>query len=67
MSGNEYLVKFLLENGADLKIRNQQGLTAIDFADFYQKPWIGDGLRSRWQRLYRESYDPIQRPSADSK
>jgi len=61
MSGNEYLVKFLLENGADLKIRNQQGLTAIDFADIYTKPWIGDGLRSRWLKLYKQPYsDPSQ-------
>ena len=56
MSGNEYLVKFLLDNGADLKIRNQQGLTAIDFADIYTKPWIGDGLRSRWAKLYKSPY-----------
>jgi ankyrin repeat protein len=56
MSGNEYLVKYLLDNGADLKIRNQQGLTAIDFADIYAKPWIGDGLRSRWVKLYKSPY-----------
>jgi len=56
MSGNEYLVKFLLDNGADLKVRNQQGLTAIDFADIYAKPWIGDGLRSRWVKLYKSPY-----------
>ncbi len=56
MSGNEYLVKYLLDNGADLKIRNQQGLTAIDFADIYTKPWIGDGLRSRWAKLYKSPY-----------
>jgi ankyrin repeat protein len=56
MSGNEYLVKYLLDNGADLKIRNQQGLTAIDFADIYAKPWIGDGLRSRWAKLYKSPY-----------
>ncbi len=56
MSGNEYLVKFLLDNGADLQIRNQQGLSAIDFADIYDKPWIGDGLRSRWNKLYKTQY-----------
>ena len=56
MSGNEYLVKYLLDNGADLKMRNQQGLTAIDFADIYIKPWIGDGLRSRWAKLYKSTY-----------
>ena len=56
MSGNEYLVKFLLDTGADLKIRNQQVLTAIDFDDIYVKPWIGDGLRSRWAKLYKSPY-----------
>ncbi len=56
MSGNEYLVKFLLDNGSDLKMRNQQGLTAIDFAIIYEKPWIGEGLKSRWQKLYKTPY-----------
>jgi uncharacterized protein len=56
MSGNEYLVKYLLDNGADLQMRNQLGLTAIDFSDRYVKPWIGDGLRSRWAKLYKSPY-----------
>ncbi len=64
MSGNEYLVKFLLDKGADLKLRNQQGMTAIDFADLYAKPWIGDGLRSRWSKLYKTPYpEGSSRPS----
>lgn len=56
MSGNEYLVKYLLDKGADLQVRNQQGLTAIDFADIYNKPWISEGLRSRWVKLYKAPY-----------
>ncbi|WP_128113551.1 ankyrin repeat domain-containing protein [Polynucleobacter necessarius] len=55
-SGNEDLVKLLLDKGANIQIRNNLGLTAIDIADIYQKPWIGDGLRSRWLKLYKQVY-----------
>ncbi|OWF65742.1 hypothetical protein B6A14_08215 [Polynucleobacter hirudinilacicola] len=55
-SGNEQLVKFLLDKGADLQLKNANGLTAIDIADIYDKPWIGDGLRSRWLKLYKQAY-----------
>ena len=55
-SGNEKLVLFLLENGADLRLRNTQGFSAIDIADIYDKSWIGDGLRSRWQKIYKQPY-----------
>ena len=55
-SGNEDLIRFLLENGADIRLRNTQGFSAIDIADIYDKPWIADGLKSRWQRLYKQPY-----------
>ena len=55
-SGNEQLVKLLLDKGADLQLRNSQGLTAIDIADIYDKPWISEGLRSRWLKLYKKPY-----------
>ena len=55
-SGNEQLVKLLLDKGADIQIRNNLGLTAIDIADIYEKPWIGDGLRARWLKLYKQAY-----------
>jgi ankyrin repeat protein len=55
-SGNEQLVKFLLDKGADLQLKNANGLTAIDIADIYDKPWIGDGLRSRWLKLHKQAY-----------
>ena len=55
-SGNEQLVKLLLDKGADLQIRNAQGLTAIDIADIYDKAWISEGLRSRWLKLYKKPY-----------
>ncbi len=60
MSGNEYLVKFLLDSGADLRIRNHQGLTAIDFAVVYSKPWMEDGLKSRWLKLYKSPYPNLE-------
>ena len=62
-SGNEQLVKFLLDKGADLQLKNNNGLTAIDIADIYDKPWIGDGLRSRWLKLYKQAYKGPVKPS----
>jgi len=55
-SGNEALVKLLLDKGADLQIRNSQGFSAIDIALIYEKPWITEGLSSRWQKLYKPPY-----------
>jgi len=55
-SGNEQLVKLLLDKGADLQIQNNNGLSAIDIADIYDKPWVGEGLRSRWLKLYKKPY-----------
>jgi len=55
-SGNDQLVKLLLDKGADLKLRNDQGFTAIDIADIYDKPSISEGLRSRWLKLYKKPY-----------
>jgi ankyrin repeat protein len=55
-SGNESLVKLLLDKGANLRSRNDQGLTAIDIAYIYEKPWIAEGLSSRWVKLYKKPY-----------
>ena len=58
IGSNETLIKLLLDKGADLKLRNDQGFTAIDIAYIYEKPWIAEGLSSRWQRLYNQQYTP---------
>ena len=55
-SGNEPLIKLLLDKGADLQIRNSVGLSAIDIAVIYEKPWIAEGLSARWQKLYKKPY-----------
>lgn len=55
-AGNEELVAFLLSKGADLRLKNSQGLTAIDIAVIYDKPWIAEGLQSRWLKLYKQPY-----------
>ncbi len=62
-SGNEELVKYLLDKGADISLRNSLGLSAIDIAEIYEKPWIANGLKSRWQKLYKEPYPGPQRPT----
>ena len=55
-SGNEELVALLLSKGADIRLKNSQGLTAVDIAVIYEKPWIAEGLLSRWQKLYKQPY-----------
>jgi len=61
-SGNELLVKLLLDKGADLQLRNAEGVSAIDIADIYNKPTISEGLRSRWQKLYKQAYTSAVKP-----
>lgn len=58
-SGNELLVKLLLDKGANLQLRNIEGVSAIDIADIYIKPAISEGLRSRWQKLYKQQYEIV--------
>ena len=55
-SGNDFLIKFLLDNGADIRMRNHEGFSAIDVAALYSKDDIRDGLMSRWLKLYKEPY-----------
>jgi ankyrin repeat protein len=64
-SGNELLIKFLLDKGADLRMRNHQGYSAIDIAELFGKDDIRDGLKSRWQKLYKQQYPggPLKLPS----
>jgi ankyrin repeat protein len=61
-SGNEYLVKLLLDKGANLQLRNAAGFSAIDIADIYSKQAISEGLKSRWQKLYKEPYQGPSKP-----
>lgn len=64
-SGNDLLIKFLLDNGADLRMRNTAGYSAIDVADLFGKDDIRTGLMSRWLKLYKEPYPggPKKMPS----
>jgi ankyrin repeat protein len=55
-AGNIQLARLLLDRGADIRIRNQQGYTAIDAAELFNQEEIQKGLRSRWQKLYNEPY-----------
>jgi ankyrin repeat protein len=55
-SGNDQLIKYLLDNGADLRMRNHEGYTAIDVAQLFGKDDIRDGLMSRWVKLYKQPY-----------
>jgi ankyrin repeat protein len=54
--GHIKVVKYLLDNEADLSLHNSQNLTAIDFAYLNNQKEIGDGLRSRWKKLYGDDY-----------
>jgi uncharacterized protein len=55
-AGNIQLVRLLLDRGADIRIRNQQGYSAIDAAELFNQEEIQRGLRARWQKLYNEPY-----------
>jgi ankyrin repeat protein len=55
-AGNIQLVRLLLDRGADIRIRNQQGYSAIDVAELFNQEEIQKGLRARWQKLYNEPY-----------
>jgi ankyrin repeat protein len=55
-AGNIQLVRVLLDRGADIRIRNQQGFSAIDVAELFNQEEIQKGLRARWQKLYNEPY-----------
>jgi ankyrin repeat protein len=55
-SGNDLLIKFLLDNGADIRMRNHEGYSAIDVAELFSKDDIREGLMSRWQKLYKQPY-----------
>ncbi|MCX4165269.1 MULTISPECIES: ankyrin repeat domain-containing protein [Paraburkholderia] len=44
-------VKLLLDNGADLTVKNQLGLTALDFAKHYKAPDVVEGLTARLQQM----------------
>jgi ankyrin repeat protein len=55
-AGNIQLVRLLLDRGADIRLRNQQGYSAIDVAELFNQEEIQKGLRARWQKLYNEPY-----------
>jgi ankyrin repeat protein len=64
-SGNELLIKFLLDNGADMRMRNHEGYSAIDVAVLFSRDDIRDGLISRWLKVYKQPYPggPAKIPS----
>lgn len=64
-SGNDQLIKYLLDSGADLRMRNHEGYTAIDVAQLFGKDDIRNGLMSRWLKLYNQPYPggPKKSPS----
>lgn len=63
-AGNIQLVRLLLENGADIRIRNHQGFSAIDVAELFNQEEIRDGLKARWKKLYKQDYPGGPKPAA---
>jgi ankyrin repeat protein len=49
--GHVSTVKLLLDNGADLTVKNQIGMTALDFAKTYKEPDVVEGLTARLQQM----------------
>ncbi|WP_341312188.1 ankyrin repeat domain-containing protein [Paraburkholderia sp. IMGN_8] len=52
--GHVSTVKLLLDNGADLTVKNQIGLTALDFAKTYKEPDVVEGLTARLQQMQKK-------------
>ena len=38
-----------------MRLKNQQGMTVIDFAERYNQAEIASGLKSRWQKQYPQT------------
>jgi uncharacterized protein len=57
-SKNILAVKFLLDEGADVTLKNELGLSAIDFADKSEAKDIADGLRERAKKLAAREAKP---------
>jgi ankyrin repeat protein len=52
--GHVSTVKLLLDNGADLTMKNQIGMTALDFAKTYKEPDVVEGLSARLQQMQQK-------------
>jgi ankyrin repeat protein len=52
--GHVSTVKLLLDNGADLTVKNQIGMTALDFAKTYKEPDVVEGLSARMQQMQQK-------------
>ncbi|MCG1042397.1 ankyrin repeat domain-containing protein [Mycetohabitans sp. B8] len=62
--GHITTVKLLLDEGADLTLKNQLGLTAIDFAKQYNQKDIADGLAARLEKIQAQQRHKDSRPPA---
>lgn len=51
MAGKIHTVKLLLDEGADLTLRNELGMNAVDFAVKYEHPDIAEGLTWRLRKM----------------
>ena len=52
--GHLSTLKLLLDNGADLTVKNQIGMTALDFAKTYKEPDVVEGLTARLQQMQQK-------------
>lgn len=59
MGGHITTVKLLLDEGADMNLRNQQKMDVIDFAKRYHQDEIAAGLESRRRKLAAQSGKPM--------
>jgi hypothetical protein len=66
MGGHITTVKLLLDEGADMNLRNQQKMDVIDFAKRYHQDEIAAGLESRRRKLAEQGAKPapMQTPAA---
>ncbi|TCK43501.1 hypothetical protein B0G84_1838 [Paraburkholderia sp. BL8N3] len=61
--GHLSTVKLLLDSGADLRVKNQIGMTAVDFAKRYNEKDVAEGLAARLQSMQGGASAPQSGPN----
>jgi uncharacterized protein len=64
--GHISTIKLLLDSGADVTIKNQIGMTALDFAKLYKEPDAVEGLTARMNQLQQQKASGTPAPSQNS-
>ena len=62
--GHVSTAKLLLDAGADINVKNQIGLNALDFAKQYKEPDAIKGLTARMEQMQKQQQQGGSAPAA---